>query len=398
MTIFIPKGYRFSAVYAGLKSDPSLFDLSLLVSDFPASASGVFTNNAVCGAPVTFDRRYVPCEGMRCVVANARYANACTGEQGLRDVEEIADFVSNAICGETGKTLIMSTGVIGVCLPMDKIRKGLDELLKRLELSADSFVNFAKGIMTTDTVEKYVTKQLKLESGEIITIAGICKGAAMIAPHLATMLAVVLTDAAIDCNDSQKLLAAAAENSFNAISVEGHTSTSDTLILLANGAAVSRKLTGNDLTKFANCLNELCVELALKILSDGEGVTHLITIKVEECKDVESAKTIARKVGEDVLVKTAIAGADPNWGRVISAIGTSGVDFDLKKLSFYLNGFELFRNGEPQNFNKNIVSDSIRNNRETSFKITLNQGDKKTIFWTTDLTMEYVRLNSDYTT
>jgi glutamate N-acetyltransferase/amino-acid N-acetyltransferase len=398
MAIFIPKGYRFSAVYAGLKSDPSLLDLSLLVSDFSASASGVFTSNLVCGAPVTYDRRFVPCDNMRCVVANSRYANACTGEQGLQDVEAIADFVSNAICGETGKTLVMSTGVIGVCLPMDKIRNGLSESLRRLDTSAESFVNFAKGIMTTDTVEKYVTKQLQLDSGELITIAGICKGAAMIAPHLATMLAVVLTDAKIDCNDSQRILSAVAENSFNAISVEGHTSTSDTLILLANGAATSKKLEGNDLIKFANCLNELCVELALKILSDGEGVTHLITIDVEECKDVESAKTIARKVGEDVLVKTAIAGADPNWGRVISAIGTSGVNFNLKKLSFYLNEFELFKNGEPQNFNKKIVSDSIRNNRETSFRITLNQGDKKTKFWTTDLTMEYVRLNSDYTT
>ncbi|MDR1480546.1 MAG: bifunctional glutamate N-acetyltransferase/amino-acid acetyltransferase ArgJ [Planctomycetaceae bacterium] len=398
MTLFIPKGYRFSAVHAGLKSDPDLLDLSLLASDCPAAAAGVFTQNLVCGAPVQYDRQHVPCNDIRCVVVNTRYANACTGKQGIQDAKNMADAASTAVCGETGKGLVMSTGVIGVNLPMDKIIKGVTDANAKLTASENAFVDFAKGMMTTDTVEKYVTKQLHLESGEIVTIAGACKGAAMIAPNLATMLAVILTDAAIEKDIVQKLLTNAAENSFNSISVEGHTSTSDTLLMLANGAAVSRNLADTDLIRFERCVGELCVELAVKIPLDGEGVSHLVIVDLEGCVDLGSARIIARKIAEDVLVKTAIAGADPNWGRVISAVGTAGVNFDPSKLSFYLNGFELFRNGEPQNFDKKTVANSIRNNRETTLKLIFGEGTAKTKFWTTDLTTEYVRLNSDYTT
>ncbi|MDR1922788.1 MAG: bifunctional glutamate N-acetyltransferase/amino-acid acetyltransferase ArgJ [Planctomycetaceae bacterium] len=398
MTIHIPKGYRFSAVYAGLKSDPYSFDLSLLASDFPASAAGVFTQNLVCGAPVQYDKKHVPSNDVRAVVANTRYANACTGEQGLVDAETMADAASLLACGETGKGLVMSTGVIGALLPMEKIKNGIDNAATRLVASEAAFINFAKGIMTTDTIEKYVTQQMKLGTGEIITIAGICKGAAMIAPNLATMLALILTDAAIEPDVAQELLHNAAENSFNSISVEGHTSTSDTLLFLANGAAAAKKLDGDDLIKFTNLLNELCIELAIKIPSDGEGASHLITIEVEGCEDIAAARTIARKVAEDPLVKTAIFGADPNWGRVVSAAGTAGVKFNPKKLSFYLNGFELFQNGEPKNFDKKTVAESIKNNRNTNFKLTFGEGNAKTTFWTTDLTTEYVRLNADYTT
>jgi glutamate N-acetyltransferase/amino-acid N-acetyltransferase len=398
MTIYLPQGYRFSAVYAGLKSDPLLLDLSLLVSDIPASAAGVFTQNIVCGAPVQYDRSRVPCEGIRCVAANSRCANACTGENGINDAQEMADFASIAACGETGKALVMSTGVIGVKLPMDKIRNGITKAAACLESSEKALVNFARGIMTTDTAEKYVTKQIKLDSDEIITIAGICKGAAMMAPNMATMLAVIFTDAAIECEKAQKLLSDAAEISFNAISVEGHTSTSDTLLFLANGAAVEKKLSGENLNKFIECLNDLCIELAIKIPLDGEGVTHLITITIDGCASTADAKIIAKEIANDVLVKTAITGADPNWGRVISAAGNSGIIFDIKKLSFQLNGFELFKNGEPQNFDKISVSNSIKNNRETIFNLTFGEGNAKTKFWTTDLTTEYIRLNSDYTT
>ncbi|MDR2172240.1 MAG: bifunctional glutamate N-acetyltransferase/amino-acid acetyltransferase ArgJ [Planctomycetaceae bacterium] len=398
MSIYIPKGYRFSAVHAGLKSDLGSFDLSLLSSDIPAVAAGVFTQNLVCGAPVQYDRRRVPSSGVRCVVANSRVANACTGERGLSDAEAMADLASAAVCGEAGKGLVMSTGVIGVYLPMDKIRNGITEATKQLAATEDAFTKFAKGIMTTDTFEKYVTKQVKLGTGEVVTIAGVCKGAAMIAPNLATMLAVILTDAAIGAEAAQGLLSEAAEFSFNCISVEGHVSTSDTLLLLSNGAAVSGELARDDWARFKECLGDLCVELAVKIPMDGEGVSHLIVIEVEGCADVASAKIIANKIANDVLVKTAIAGADPNWGRVISAVGTAGVNFNPKNLSFKLNEYELFKNGEPQNFNKNIVADSIKNNRETIFNLTFGEGDAKIKFWTTDLTTEYVRLNSDYTT
>ena len=398
MSIHLPKGFRFAAVHCGLKSDPNQLDLSLVVSDVPATAAGVFTPNLVCGAPVQVDRSRLPGEGFRAVVANSRCANACTGEQGVRDAEEMTALASQIVGGEPNKGLVMSTGVIGTMLPMDKIRDGIDNAAKRLVASETGFLDAARGIMTTDTVEKYTSTTLQLSSGKTIAMVGFCKGAAMMAPKLATMLACVMTDAKLDPDTAQRLIRDAAEDSFNCISVEGHTSTSDTLLLLANGAATPTPLSGGDLERFAEALRKLCIELAVKIPADGEGATHLITIDVEGCKDRESARMIARKVAEDALVKTAIFGADPNWGRIVSATGTAGVPFDPKKASLQLNGFELYKNGSPIPFDKAEVGDSIRNNRNTHFLLSFGEGTASIRFWTTDLTTEYVRLNSDYTT
>lgn len=398
MPVHLPKAYRFAAVHCGLKSDSNLFDLSLLVSDQPATAAGVFTPNLVCGAPVHVDRNRLPGEGFRAVVGNSRCANACTGQQGILDAEEMAALASQTVGGEPDKGLVMSTGVIGTMMPMDKVRKGIADAASKLAATETAFVDAAKGIMTTDTVEKYVSKTLTLSNGQIITLAAMCKGAAMIAPKLATMLAVVMTDAALEPQMAQKLIKNAADVSFNCVTVEGHTSTSDILLLLANGAACSDVLVGDDLIAFERCLNDLCIELAVKIPADGEGATHLITVDVEGCKTLEDARIIARKIAEDALVKTAICGADPNWGRIVSASGTAGVPYDPRKVSLHLNGFELFQNGEPVEFDKKAVADSIRNNRDTHFLLRLGEGDEKVRFWTTDLTTEYVRLNSDYTT
>jgi glutamate N-acetyltransferase/amino-acid N-acetyltransferase len=331
-------------------------------------------------------------------VVNSRCANACTGERGLQDAENMAALASLSAGGNENEGLVMSTGIIGTFLPMEKIRKGIENAADKLERSESAFIDAAKGMMTTDTFPKYVSKTFKISNGKTITIAGMCKGAAMIAPNLATMLGVVLTDAALEHNIAQELLQETAEQSFNCITVEGHTSTSDSLLLLANGAAEEEPLFGNDLKKFAEVLKELCIELAVKIPQDGEGTTHLITLDVEGCKNRAAAKTIARKIAEDVLVKTAICGADPNWGRIVSASGTAGVPYDPKKVSLRLNGFELFKNGEPLPFDKGVVSDSLRKNRDTSIIITFGEGDANIRFWTTDLTQEYVRLNSDYTT
>jgi len=396
MSIHLPKGFRFAAVHCGLKSDPYQLDLSLVVSDYPATAAGVFTPNLVCGAPVQVNRSRLPGEGFRAVVANSRCANACTGEQGVRDAEEMCALASQTVGGEPNKGLVMSTGVIGTMLPMDNIRNGIDKAAKRLVASEAGFLDAARGIMTTDTVEKCVSTTLQLSNGETIAMAGFCKGAAMIAPKLATMLACVMTDAKLEPDTAQRLIRDAAEDSFNCVSVEGHTSTSDTLLLLANGAAAP--LSGGDLERFAEALRKLCIELAVKIPADGEGASHLITIDIEGCEDRESARMIARKVAEDALVKTAIFGADPNWGRIVSAAGTAGVPFDPKKVSLKLNGFELFRNGSPVPFEKQEVADSIRNNRDTHFLLSFGEGTASIRFWTTDLTTEYVRLNSDYTT
>ena len=402
----IPNGYRFSGVHCGLKSDPHLLDLTLVVSDLPATAAGVYTQNLVCGAAVVVDRSRTPGTGFRALVANSRIANDCTGEQGYRDALEMTELAARYAGAEPEKALVMSTGVIGIMLPMDKVRAGIAEAAKQLASDEEAFMRAARGIMTTDTVEKIASRQITFESGNTITIAGFCKGAAMIAPNMRTMLAMIMTDAALDPATAQKLLSESVEESFNCISVVGHTSPSDTVLLYANGAAVENiqragginPPAGNDLVKFAEALREICVELAVKIPSDGEGVSHLITIDVQGCKTQEDAKTIARKVAEDVLVKTSIAGADPNWGRIVSAAGTAGVSFDTKGVSLQLNGFLLFQNGEPLPFDKSIVSDSIRDNRDTHFLLTFNEGNASIRFWTTDLTVEYVRLNSDYTT
>jgi glutamate N-acetyltransferase/amino-acid N-acetyltransferase len=394
----LPKGYRFAGVHCGLKSDPTILDLSLVVSDAPATVAGVYTQNLTYGAAVEVDRSRTPGTGFRALVANSRIANDSTGEQGVRDALEMTALAAQCVGAPPDKALVMSTGVIAIMMPMDKIRAGIAEAAKQLSSDEVSFHRAAHGIMTTDTVEKIASRQITFQSGETVTIAGFCKGAAMIAPNMRTMLAMIMTDAALEPETAQKLLSESVEESFNCISVDGHTSPSDTVLLYANGVAVATPPTGNDLTLFSNALRDICIELAIKIPSDGEGVSHLITVDVQGCKTREDAKTIARKIAEDVLVKVTIFGADPNWGRIVSAAGNAGVPFDTKGMSLQLNGFDLCRNGEPLPFDKATVSDSIRNNRDTHFLLTFKEGNESIRFWTTDLTTEYVRLNSDYTT
>ena len=421
--LFLPRGYRFAGVHCGLKSDSNLLDLSLVVSDLPATAAGVYTQNLVAGAAVLVDRSRTPGTGFKALVANSKIANDCTGEQGYRDaleMTELAAYYAGVPQADTAnKALVMSTGVIGVMLPMDKVRAGIADAAKQLASDEESFMRAARGIMTTDTVEKTASRRMTLQDGTVITLAGFCKGAAMIAPNMRTMLAMIMTDAAVEPETAQKLLSEAVEESFNCISVDGHTSPSDTVLLFANGAAAMQagsatqcsdriNLSSDPVTarccapgfhtQFAEALREICIELAVKIPSDGEGVSHLITIDVQGCRTREDAKQIARQVAEDVLVKTAICGADPNWGRIVSAVGNAGVLLDPMKISLQLNGFDLFRNGEPLPFDKSAVADSIRNNRDTHILIMLPDGDSSIRFWTTDLTTEYVRLNSDYTT
>lgn len=220
----------------------------------------------------------------------------------------------------------------------------------------------------------------------------------MIGPNMATMLAVIMTDAQIEPQTAQTMLRESVDKTFNCISVEGHTSTSDTVLFLANGAAHREALSSTDLGQLQQGLLEICQTLARMIPDDGEGVSHLITIHVTGCRDVASAEAIAKTIANDALVKTAICGADPNWGRIVSAAGRAGVPFDPNKVSLKVNGFELYEAGTPIAFDKTTVSNAIRDNKDTLFEITFGEGDAETTFWTSDLTQEYVRLNSDYTT
>jgi glutamate N-acetyltransferase/amino-acid N-acetyltransferase len=301
-------------------------------------------------------------------------------------------------CGVSpASVLVLSTGIIGNFLPMDKITAGIAAAGPVLSTSDDALVAAARGMLTTDTTHKLAGRTIQI-GRRTVRIAGMAKGAAMIGPNMATMLGLMLTDAPLTTETAQKLLSEAADRSFNCISVDGHMSTNDTVLLLANGAAGGPPLAGDELEQFRVAFEAAAGELARAIPLDGEGATHLITIDVVGCATEADARSIARVVADSPLVKTAIAGADPNWGRIVSAAGYAGVGFNPDGVDLRVNGFELYRQGAPVEFDDPLVSKSIRENRDTSVILTFSEGDAKIRFWTTDLTAEYVRLNADYRT
>jgi glutamate N-acetyltransferase/amino-acid N-acetyltransferase len=397
MPIPIPRGFRFAAARCGIKRDATRHDCALVVSDVPAVAAGVYTKNLVFAAPVAVDRARTPGTGFRAVAINSGNANACTGQRGLRDAERMSAIACAASGAATDKGLVLSTGVIGEYLPMDKIETGLTQCAERLERSEESFILAARGMMTTDTVHK-VAGRVWHQGQRAVTIAGMCKGAAMIAPNMGTMLGLLLTDAALEPQAAQKALAHAVEETFNCISVDGHMSTNDTVLLLANGAAGGPALTDDTAAGFQTALIEVCAELARAIPADGEGATHLIKIEVSGCATRVEARQIAKSVADSPLVKCAIHGADPNWGRIVSAAGYAGVSFDPAKVHLRLNGFELYSHGAPVEFDAAAVSDSIRAQRETSIQLDFANGTERIMYYTADLTAEYVSLNADYHT
>ena len=398
MSINLPAGYRAAGVHCGVKPNTTKLDVALIVSDLPATAAGVYTRNLVCGAPVQLDRVRTPGRGFRAIVVNSGVANACTGEQGLKNAAQMTEWAAATVGAAGNEALVLSTGVIGVQLPMDRIEAGIKAAGAELADTEAAFHNAAHAMMTTDTVEKIASRVITLSDGKRVTLCGLCKGAAMIGPNMATMLCVLLTDAALSPADAQDILRRVADQTFNCISVEGHTSTSDTVLFMANGAVDSEPLHEADRRHFAETLLDVASELARMIPNDGEGVSHLITVNVHGLATRRDAKAVAKTIANDVLVKTAICGADPNWGRIVSAAGRAGVDFNPAKVSLKVNGFDLYRNGTPLTFDKQKVSDAIRNQRETIFDLYFEEGEAHIRFWTSDLTCEYVHMNADYTT
>ena len=397
MSLLLPKAFRFAGVQCGIKPGTEKLDLALIVSDKPATGAGVYTQNRVFAAPVEWDRSRTPGENFQAVVINSGNANACTGQRGLRDAADTARLVGQAADLLSEQVLIMSTGVIGRFLPMDAMAKGIDAAAAKLSADERAFAEAATAIMTTDTVPKYVSRSATI-GGVEITVCGIAKGAAMIGPNMATMLGLVMTDAAVSCDTLREMLREVVDQSFNCISVDGHVSTNDTVLLLANGAAGGSSLSGGDLATFQALLQQTCAELARMIPADGEGATHLIDIEITGCTTRDAARQIARSVADSPLVKTAIHGADPNWGRIVSAAGYAGIEFDPARVSLDLNGFPLYRDGAPIEFDATVVSQSIRDNRETQIMLRFGEGEAGIRFWTADLTAEYVHLNADYTT
>ena len=397
MSYPIPQGYRLAGIHAGIKQNAEARDMALIVSDRDATAAGVYTQNLVFAAPVALDRSRTPCSEIRAVVVNSGNANACTGQRGDSDAAAMSELAARVCGARAEQALVLSTGVIGQFLPMDKIEAGIQAASQALGDSEDSLVSAAQGMMTTDTRHKLAGRTLSLSTGAV-QITGLAKGAAMIGPRMATMLGVILTDAALEPQVAQQALFAAVDDSFNCISVEGHMSTNDTVLLLANGAAGGPALSGQDLEAFRAALAEVCMDLAQQIPADGEGAKHLITIDVEGCASRQAAHAIAKTVGESALVKTAIAGADPNWGRIVSAAGYANVPFDPRKVNLRLNGFLLYEQGAPVAFDESAVSNAIHEHRDTSVVLSFGEGSANVRFWTTDLTAEYVRLNADYRT
>jgi len=348
---------------------------------------------------VAFDRARTPSADIRVVVVNSGNANACTGERGLRDAQQMAKLAAAAVGADEQQALVMSTGVIGVFLPMDKISAGATAAAAKLVGDEAGFLSAARGILTTDKGMKIASRSLEI-GGNTVRLAGMCKGAGMIGPNMATMLAIITTDAKLTPATAQEALKAAVADSFNCISVEGHMSTNDTVLLLASGAATTHHspLTGSELAAFQTSLNALCIELATQIPDDGEGASHLIVIDVQGCKTRDDARRIAQTMANSALLKTAVSGGDPNWGRIVSAAGYAGVPFDPAGVDLSVNGFLLYERGAPVPFDAKTVSTSIKSNRETSIVLTLREGAASIRFWTSDLNADYVRFNADYTT
>jgi glutamate N-acetyltransferase/amino-acid N-acetyltransferase len=399
----LARGYRYAGLHCGIRNDASRSDLALVVSDVPAAAAGVFTRNRVRAAPVRVCQERLPAGDVRAVVVCSGNANACTGKRGLDDARRMTAVAAESLGCDSRQVLVCSTGVIGRHLPMPQLESGIHAAAGQLGATAEHLSAAAHAILTTDTRIKVATREIDF-GGTSIRLTGFAKGAAMIGPNMATLLAFVFCDAPVRAADLAALAPRAAEKTFNCISVEGHTSTNDTLLLLANGASRlteggrSEYLEGEALTRFEAAATDVCAELAQAIAADAEGADHLITIDVDGLRDDREAYRVAKAVADSALVKTAVCGADPNWGRVVSAAGYAGVEFEEEDLSLWLGDLLLYHAGTPQPFDAQTASAYLRRERHVQLRLRFTLGPGRCTFWTCDLTQEYVRLNADYTT
>jgi glutamate N-acetyltransferase/amino-acid N-acetyltransferase len=393
-SVTTPKGWTAGAVYCGIKTPgPGKLDLGILVSDRLATVSGTFTTNAFCAAPVQVSKEIVQRGHARAVVINAGNANACTGERGILDAREMCTLASKRANSNAEEVLVASTGVIGVPLPMNLVHDGISSV----ELGAESGHIIARAIMTTDTRPKEVAVELNV-SGTTVRIGGMAKGAGMIHPNMATMLAFVTTDAAVDLGYLRQAVPAAVGDSFNMISIDGDTSTNDTLLVLANGAAGNAPINGgDDGAKFTEALTYVCAELAKKIVMDGEGATKLIRCDVLGARTSEDARKAARSVVSSNLLKCAVYGGDPNWGRVLCAIGYSGAHVDPSVVELHVGDVQLVKAGSPVAGVREAAGEQMKK-AEVHFIAKLNVGEHNATGWGCDMTEAYVVENSAYTT
>ena len=395
-----PHGFRAAAVAAGIKPSGRP-DLVLVVSDLDCAAAGVFTRNRVAAAPVLLDRETLAAgrAALRGVIINAGNANACTGAPGLADAREMQRLAAEAVGARPEQFLVMSTGVIGVPLPMARVRAGVVAAAPRL--SAAGGTAAGEAIMTTDTRPKRAAVEVELTGGRV-RIGGMAKGAGMIHPDMATLLGLLTTDAAVTPDDLDALLHGAVAGSFNAISIDGDTSTNDTVLLLANGAAGVALSDADSRARFAAALTDLCTQLAQMIVRDGEGATRFVTLRVTGAASAADARRVANAIATSPLVKTAFAGGDPNWGRILAATGRSGATVDPERLALWVGApgaepLQLVRAGTPTGFREADAA-AVFALPEFTAHVDLGLGDGEATLWTTDLTHDYVTINADYRT
>lgn len=400
ITLAAVRGFRFSGVWAGLRPNGEP-DMALIVSDVPCTAAGVFTRNLVRAAPVLYDEALLQekGDGYYGVVINAKNANAVTGEQGFRDADNMAAYTERHTRLPAKSIFVMSTGVIGVPLPMDKIRHGITLATNELSNSIDHAHRTAHAIMTTDTYPKQTGRQVTL-GGKTVTMAGIAKGAGMIHPDMATMLGVIITDAAISPDALAAALSYATDRSYNCISVDGDTSTNDTQLVLANGVAENPLIDSDrhtDYPAFRDALTALCIDLARLIAFDGEGATKQVTIRIEGCRTFEEARHIGRTIATSPLVKTALYGRDANWGRVLAAAGRAGIPFNPDHATLWFGELPLLKEGTPVGIDEAHAL-AILSEKEISMTLRLTEGEAAATVWTCDFSEGYVQINAEYRT
>jgi glutamate N-acetyltransferase/amino-acid N-acetyltransferase len=329
------------------------------------------------------------------VITNSGNANACTGDRGRQDAQEMCARVAQHLGCDPQQVVVMSTGVIGQTLPMGKVRLGIDEAHRCLAADLRGFESAADAIRTTDKDRKIAYRQIRCGDQEIRIVA-MAKGAGMIAPNMATMLSVILTDATITTDEAQRIISESAAQSFNRVSVDGHTSTNDTLLLLASGQG--QPLPAQCLQQFADAISDVAIQLAKLLVADGEGATHVMAIHVHGATDDHAAEDIARTVAASPLVKTAITGGDPNWGRIVSAAGYAKSTIFPEQTSLKICGTTIYENGTPIPFDVSLLSETMNREIEVEIDLKIGPGDGSATFWSSDLTTEYVQFNSDYTT
>lgn len=389
-----PRGFKAAGINCGLKEKKK--DLALIKSDVPATVAAVFTTNRVAAAPVLISRENAAKGIAQAIIINSGGANACTGQQGLADAREMTELTAHAAGIKPELVLVASTGVIGKYLPMNIIRKGIEEIVPRL--ASDGGTLAAEAIMTTDTHPKHFSVEFELDNKKC-TIGAIAKGSGMISPNLATMIMAITTDVNIQANLLQEALKASVDMSLNALTVDGDMSTNDSVFLLANGMSGNSVITSKNenYEKFLAALKAICLKMTRVIAMDGEGATKLVTVTVEKALNHEQANRAAKAIANSLLVKTAIFGMDPNWGRVISATGASGVEMNLEAVTIRFAGITVAKNGAAIPFDFPTMKKALAD-KEIAINISLGMGNHSATVYTCDLTYDYVKINAEYHT